>query len=879
MKKNLVLFAAAFALILSGCAKEQAVLDNSGMLLQESTAGNSIVPADAVPGILLVKFKTAPQNEEQIKAMMPSINIKSVSRTFPDDPRYPKRIKASGMDRWYNIVFDEKSAPMTKAAASLSTNENLEHIDFVTKAVLTAEQRFYFNDPMLPKQWHYINDGSIAGKGRLGVAGADINLSAAWKVQTGSEDVIVAINDGGIDYTHEDLADAMWVNEAELHGTPGVDDDGNGYVDDIYGFNFCTKDSSHPIGTLVLDEHGTHVAGTVGAVNNNNIGVCGIAGGDGTHKGVRLMSVQTSQDNVAGAFIGTSFYYAANNGAVICNCSWGIPSGNSESINDGIKYFKQYAGMDDDGNQVGPMAGGVVISSAGNEGTSIASAGYPADLDYVIGVAAFAPDMKAAYYTNYGSWVNICAPGGDFDYNNPIGGILSTLPGGYGYFQGTSMACPHVTGVAALVASQFKGQGFTAAMLEDILLKTANKDIYDYNPSFKQGNMLGVGRVDAGAAVNAIANPPVDLQEFKAVSVKANHITLEFLAPTPGPDRSAVEYIEMDIISKDSHQVQTFTYDALPGNLFQKALTLKEFNTNYTLTATPKNCIGDKGNPVTISVTTGKNHAPVIESLDPLPLILRHDGKADIHILLKDEDNQDCTYTLTGSMLGVTSVIEPLEEESAILVLSFDALKMAPGDHLINIMLTDSYDTTYFEVPYTVLPNNPPVPVGTIDNVIIGAKGESTDIDLSKYFNDPDGDALTFKVENKGTASVVDAVVSGSKLTLTGKAFGYDDMTVTAADVKGATAKQSFRILLRDASQEMDFYPIPVKTALNIRTGADGSGSVTVYNAAGSKVIEQDINFGPFNPAAIDFSGLASGTYAVMVKTSGKTISKTIVKE
>lgn len=877
MKKNLMLFAAALALILSGCAKEPAVLDNPGMLPEESAAGNSIVPADAVPGIMVVKFKTAPQNEEQIKAMMPSINIKSVSRTFPDDPRYPKRIKASGMDRWYNIVFDEKASPMTKAAASLSANEDLEHIDFVTKAVLNAEPALYFNDPMLPKQWHYINDGSVSGPRRPGVAGADINLGAAWKVQTGSEDVIVAVLDGGIDYSHEDLAEAMWLNEAELHGTPGVDDDNNGYVDDIYGYNFCTKDGSKPIGTIVPEEHGTHVAGTIGAVNNNNIGVCGIAGGDGTRKGVRLMSVQTTQQKL-GAYISTAFYYAANNGAVICNCSWGLPSGSSESLNEAIKYFKRYAGMDDDGNQTGPIAGGVVIFSAGNSNSSVVST-YPADLDYVLAVSAFAPDMKAAYYTNFGSWVDIAAPGGDQEYNYQLGGVLSTVPGGYEFLQGTSMACPHVVGVAALVASQFKGQGFTGAMLEDVLLKTANKDIYDYNPSFKQGNLLGVGRVDAGAAVSSTDNPPVDLQEFKAVSVKANRVTVEFLAPAPGADRSAIEYIEMDIISKNSHEMLSLTYDALPGNTFRKTLTLGEFNTGYTLTATPKNSIGAKGNPVTISVTTGRNHAPVIESLDPLPLTLRHDGKADIHILLKDEDDHDCNCNVTGDKAGVTYAIEEREDGAAILVLSFDALKMAPGNHLIYITLTDSYDTTELAVPYTVLPDNPPVPVGTIDNVIIGAKGESTDIDLSKYFNDPDGDALTFTVANKGTASVVDASVTGSKLTITGKAFGYDDLTVTASDIKGMSATQSFRILLRDASQEMDFYPIPVKTALNIRTGADGSGSVTVYNAAGSKVIEQDINFGPFNPAAVDFSSLASGTYAVVVKTSGKNISKTIVKE
>ena len=132
-----------------------------------------------------------------------------------------------------------------------------------------------FDDPGLPQQWHYNNEGSI----RRAVEGADIDLFEAWKTTAGDPAVIVAIMDGGVQWDHPDLAANMWVNEAELNGAPGVDDDGNGYVDDVYGYNF-DKDT----GAIEPGGHGTHCAGTIAAVNNNGIGVCGVAGGTGTYQ-------------------------------------------------------------------------------------------------------------------------------------------------------------------------------------------------------------------------------------------------------------------------------------------------------------------------------------------------------------------------------------------------------------------------------------------------------------------------------------------------------------------------------------------------------------------------------------------------------------------
>lgn len=165
-------------------------------------------------------------------------------------------------------------------------------------------------------QWHYKNFGITPRS----VEGADINLFEAWKQTTGSPNVIVSIVDGGIDGSHEDLKDNLWINEGEIPGN-GIDDDGNGFIDDVYGYNFVSDK-----GEITLDEagHGTHVAGTVAARNNNGIGVSGVAGGDGTpNSGARLMSCQIFEGaNGSGQGAGATVY-GANNGAVISQNSWG----------------------------------------------------------------------------------------------------------------------------------------------------------------------------------------------------------------------------------------------------------------------------------------------------------------------------------------------------------------------------------------------------------------------------------------------------------------------------------------------------------------------------------------------------------------------------
>ena len=343
-----------------------------------------------------------------------------------------------------------------------------------------------FNDPLLNDQWHYNNDGHIAGT----KVGADANVFKAWETGvTGSKDVVVAIIDGGFQVDHPDLKDNVWINTAELNGKPGVDDDGDGYVDDIYGYNFVINSSD-----INAHSHGTHVAGTVGATNNNGIGVCGVAGGSDGKGGVKMMVCQVFDSRASSSAVadfGAAIVYAADRGASIAQCSWGAGVADEEdkSVTEAVDYFTKNGGGD-------KMNGGLCIFAAGNNGEE--GNYYPGCLDKVVAVGSMAPDGSVAYYSNRGKWVDVTAPGGLED-NGQQYGVLSTLPNStYGYNEGTSMACPHVSGIAALILSKYGNKQFSNETLRTLLTTSVN-DLYTQNPEYE--GLMGSGYIDAYKAL------------------------------------------------------------------------------------------------------------------------------------------------------------------------------------------------------------------------------------------------------------------------------------------------------------------------------------------------------------------------------------------
>ena len=580
MKK--ILYVVVVAAMLSACTAD---LENKQVAIESNPISAKILNGSSgcVGGSIIVRFEPSAESRlaesatrsgatrtgvSGVDALLDEVGGYSVEPLFVVTEKNREKVYAGGYHLWYELCFDE-SSDMEKVATRLANVGEVERVQYVHRvkrvgapkvasvsySETSVNRVLYtnpFNDTYAKYQWGIENIGSsgVVSPASSGiakvVAGADVNVVPAWKLCTGDPSIVVAVTDEGVQYDHEDLKNNMWINEAELNGTSGKDDDGNGYKDDIYGFNFTTMTGNISWTNSRDTGHGTHVAGIVAAENNNGIGVCGIAGGGGKGDGVKLMSIQIFNGNDSATTKGLvrAMQYAADNGAHISQNSWGYISADAEGYpsdylgpgND--KEYKQQLSLEAEamdyfvnnaGTKDGPIDGGLVIFAAGNDTAPRAS--YPAAYEPCIAVAAMSPSALPAYFSDHGPGTDIMAPGGEGIYKN--GEILSTIPAkfsesgkpNYGYMQGTSQACPHVSGVAALGLSYAKklGKRYTAKEFRSLLLSATNdvtpylkgsitlqftdgSEIYLDYPSYK--GKLGAGYIDAYKLLLQIEGTP-----------------------------------------------------------------------------------------------------------------------------------------------------------------------------------------------------------------------------------------------------------------------------------------------------------------------------------------------------------------------------------
>ena len=604
MKKKFF-YIAMVALALTGCSDSLSTIDSS-----EGKADITI-PSDAEAGELLIKFApemssildqaqmSKTRSGKATRSGIPStdevldiLGSYSFERVFPVDANTEARTREAGLHLWYTVKFN-KGTDLKAAAERLKQLGEISKVQTngrIKRAYNTDSKRIYLsdkalqqkstraaaaegepNDPGFASQWHYRNlgegnyDFENLNNNHVGAkAGCDVNALEAWKTCKGDPSIIVAILDEGVMYTHPDLAANMWCNPGESVQGAKTDGDGNGYEGDLHGYNFVTESGDITWTDANDTGHGTHVAGTIAAVNNNGRGVCGVAGGDGTpNSGVKIMSCQvfSGQNSVTLAGEARAIKYAADNGAVILQCSWGYNSSESSIINgytpgpatekewaetyplekEALDYFINNAGSPN-----GVIDGGIAVFAAGNEYAG--NPAFPGAYSKCVSVASLAADYTPACYTDFGSLVTLSAPGGDLEYYGKIGetedeywaetgeqkgAVLSTLvkngQPAYGYMEGTSMACPHVSGVAALGLAYAVKQNrhYRAADFISLMKKSVkNLDSHYQNGATKTYYMnhttvgaspetielskyigkMGAGLIDAAQLLNGIQN-------------------------------------------------------------------------------------------------------------------------------------------------------------------------------------------------------------------------------------------------------------------------------------------------------------------------------------------------------------------------------------
>ena len=781
------------------------------------------------------------------------LGIIEIKRLFPHAGEYEPRTRREGLHRWYVVRYSSE-VPLTKAQI------NLEDIDGIEIFEPVRNIKIHDFDDLSSDLWGLSNTGN---------PGFDINVKPVWKnFTTGNPDVIVSVVDNGVDLTHEDL-----------------------YANCLASGNYNAVDDNS---VIVAGEHGTHVAGTIAAVSNNGKGIAGVAGGDKANgqSGVKIMSCQIFKDTNNGTIFGNSsaaIKWGADHGAVISQNSWGYTfddNGDGKLTGDELKralaarisgsdraavdYFIKYAGCDNDGNQLptSPMKGGVVFFAAGNDG--IAN-GAPAEYENVIAVGSVSPDGTKSSFSNYGDWVDICAPGL---------GILSTTPGNtYQKMNGTSMACPHVSGVAALIVSYYGGPGFTNDMLKKRLLESSNKSII--TQSYKIG-----GLVDAyGAMVYGNDKTPEGVTDLE-VSGRGNNLDLTWTIP--GDEDGKAAYGFLVLYDTDEKQVQaadekdyskvnyvTYTPDLAVGEKADFTVSRLEFEKKYYVKVIAYSYGRNYSTSSAIkgANTTG-NNAPQINIQYEGDLSVLPSETLTITIDVVEPDSHAFEVSIVNGSPAETFT-GPINDKWALIIKGKDAEQ---GKYTAKIIAVDEWGlASELEIPYEIKANSAPEKIKDIDNIMLTAKGKEFTLDMSEYVGDPDGEQLKYDI-SVSDAKVLHINQKGDQLLGTALGYGTVDVQIVAKDARGEYVTFAFKVQVKDPSEPVSVYPNPVTDFVNVSTLDSADTRIRIVSQTGKTFYDETALVSGYEPARIDMTSCPPGVYSMTVTFGGKDYKQNIVK-
>ena len=796
-----------------------------------------------------------------------------LERIFPEDPEFEERHRAAGLHRCF-FATPAGDIPATRALAELKSAPGILNVE-IDRPV--HPEAVPFNDPYAIYQWHLSNPGGQGGY----TAGCDINVVPVWEKYTaGSSNVIVGVVDTGTQYDHQDLAGVVIA--------PGS----NG------SRSFLNSTSSDPY-NYTPQRHATHVSGIIAAINNNGTGGCGIAGGRDGSGGVRILDLQAipSSDSDSGNTY-NAIVWAADHGAVILNNSWtfsytkidDVPTTTPAFATLAIDYFINHAGTSAGGAQTGPMKGGVVFFSAGNNNWSRSQ---PAMYDKAIAVGATGPSNEAATYSNYGSWVDICAPGGNYSASgNTAAEIYSSVSGnGYDWMQGTSMSCPMVSGVAALLVSQYGGPGFTNEDLKTLLLEGADR------LSVKSHTKYIGPLVDAyeSMSMNGKELKPVD---DATVTQKGTTATVWWAVREYGNEpmyayRAFIAESRADLeginpldypSSLRSRAVETSTKE--PGERVSAVFYSLEKDKDYYYTVAGYTRSGryTKGNAIGSFRIIG-NRAPVLESDLSGSITLTHNENATVLIRYSDPDGDQLKVDFAPGSPAASI----RDDGEGGITLSIDGAGAPAGGYTATLTVSDAELSTPLSIPYTILPNTVPVVLKSFASTMLTV-GKSVTLPLDGCFKDNDGDALTCSaslagrgggapVAADGQTGFAKVSVNGNTLTIKGIAPGVGSVELRASDGFGGSASTSFLIRVDEAGSEgLSIYPAEVRDRLYITASKACVTPVSITTASGKEIFAKSVGQDPFNPYYVSMGKCAPGIYVVKVELDGKKIVREVVK-